>query len=190
MDVSLSITLIVMATDKNRVTAYIDDATFEALQVYCETHSLSQSAAVASLLEAALKVEPGMPPSDTLKEQILEEVIKEFDLYTDKQLDNLEQKLKKQLEAFKSEFLTDKSNTSPSITLNNTSSVIPKNSASVTLSDTPRLTNAELARLLGVSPATVSRWSTGKRQPPKNLNWEFNPVTKKWNPKTQITTNL
>ncbi len=43
-----------------------------------------------------------------------------------------------------------------------------------------QLTNAELARLLGVSSSTVSRWATKKRQPPKNLEWRYNSQLKKW----------
>ena len=41
-------------------------------------------------------------------------------------------------------------------------------------------TNAELARLLNVSPSTVSRWATGKNQPPTDLKWQYNPKLKKW----------
>ncbi len=43
-----------------------------------------------------------------------------------------------------------------------------------------QLTNAELARLLGVSSSTVSRWATKKRQPPKNLEWRYDSQLKKW----------
>ena len=43
-----------------------------------------------------------------------------------------------------------------------------------------QLTNAELARRIKVSPSTVSRWATGKSQPPKNLKWQYNPKLKKW----------
>lgn len=45
---------------------------------------------------------------------------------------------------------------------------------------TIELTNAELARQLGVNPATVSRWANGKRQPPNELNYKFNPNSKTW----------
>ena len=44
----------------------------------------------------------------------------------------------------------------------------------------PQITNAELARLLNVSPTTVSRWATQKRQPPENLEWRYNSKLKKW----------
>ncbi len=43
-----------------------------------------------------------------------------------------------------------------------------------------QLTNAELARLLKVSPSTVSRWASGKNQPPNNLEWKYDPKLKKW----------
>ena len=43
-----------------------------------------------------------------------------------------------------------------------------------------QLTNAELARLLGVSSSTVSRWATKKREPPKNLEWRYDSQLKKW----------
>ncbi len=43
-----------------------------------------------------------------------------------------------------------------------------------------QLTNAELARLLNVSPSTVSRWASGKNQPPTNLEWEYDLKLKKW----------
>ena len=43
-----------------------------------------------------------------------------------------------------------------------------------------QLTNAELARLLGVSSSTVSRWATKKRELPKNLEWRYDPKLKKW----------
>ena len=43
-----------------------------------------------------------------------------------------------------------------------------------------QLTNAELARRIKVSPSTVSRWATGKNQPPTDLEWEYNPKLKKW----------
>lgn len=42
------------------------------------------------------------------------------------------------------------------------------------------LTNAQLARLLEKSPSTISRWSTGKRQPPDDFDWEFKPKLGKW----------
>ena len=43
-----------------------------------------------------------------------------------------------------------------------------------------QLTNAELARRIKVSPSTVSRWATGKNQPPTDLEWEYDPKVKKW----------
>ena len=43
-----------------------------------------------------------------------------------------------------------------------------------------QLTNAELARRIKVSPSTVSRWATQKRQPPTDLEWEYDPKVKKW----------
>ena len=43
-----------------------------------------------------------------------------------------------------------------------------------------QITNAELARLMNVSPTTVSRWATQKRQPPENLEWRYNSKLKKW----------
>jgi Arc/MetJ-type ribon-helix-helix transcriptional regulator len=47
-------------------------------------------------------------------------------------------------------------------------------------SDLTELTNAELARILGVNPATVSRWANGKRQPPSELKYKFDSTTKVW----------
>ena len=44
----------------------------------------------------------------------------------------------------------------------------------------PQITNAELARLLNVSPTTVSRSATKKRQPPSKLEWRYDPSLKKW----------
>lgn len=44
------------------------------------------------------------------------------------------------------------------------------------------LTHAELARLLKVSPATISRWANGKRTPPKDLKYKFDPTSKLWKP--------
>ncbi len=43
-----------------------------------------------------------------------------------------------------------------------------------------QLTNAELARRMGVSSSTVSRWANQKRQPPENLEWRYDPKLKKW----------
>ena len=43
-----------------------------------------------------------------------------------------------------------------------------------------QLTNAELARRMGVSPATVSRWANKKRQPPLDLEWRYDSKLKKW----------
>lgn len=43
-----------------------------------------------------------------------------------------------------------------------------------------QLTNAELARLLNVSATTISRWANGKRQPPLNLEWQYDSQLKKW----------
>ncbi len=43
-----------------------------------------------------------------------------------------------------------------------------------------QLTHAELARRMNMSSATVSRWANGKRQPPKNLEWKYDPKVKKW----------
>ena len=43
-----------------------------------------------------------------------------------------------------------------------------------------QITNAELARLLNVSPTTVSRWATQKRQLPKDLEWQYDSQLKKW----------
>ena len=43
-----------------------------------------------------------------------------------------------------------------------------------------RLTHAELARQLGVSSSTVSRWGTGKRKPPEDLNYHYDQEIKRW----------
>ena len=43
-----------------------------------------------------------------------------------------------------------------------------------------QITNAELARRMKVSPSTVSKWANQKSQPPKNLEWEYDPKLKKW----------
>lgn len=43
-----------------------------------------------------------------------------------------------------------------------------------------QLTHAELARRMNVSPATVSRWANGKRQPPLDLEWRYDAQLKKW----------
>lgn len=155
-----------MTTDKNRITAYINDETFEALKDYCVQNSLSQSAAIEELLKTALRVTPSTLPSDTLKEQIIKEVSREFDLYIDKRFNNLESKLQEQLTA-----LTN-------VPSSNLPSVIPSDTLN-------QLTSAELARLLKVNPATISRWSTGKRQPPTDINWIFNSTTKLWQPKSK-----
>lgn len=45
---------------------------------------------------------------------------------------------------------------------------------------TDQLTNAELARKIGVAPSTVSRWATGKRQPPEDLKYKFDGHLKSW----------
>ncbi|PSF27376.1 hypothetical protein C7H19_24980 [Aphanothece hegewaldii CCALA 016] len=82
-----------MATDKNRITAYINDETFKALKDYCTQNNLSQSAAIEELLQTTLRVTPSTTPSDTLKEQIIEEVSR----YIDNRFNNLESKLKEQL---------------------------------------------------------------------------------------------
>lgn len=42
------------------------------------------------------------------------------------------------------------------------------------------LTHAELARQLGVSSSTISRWSTGKRNPPEDLKYRFDRTLKLW----------
>lgn len=42
------------------------------------------------------------------------------------------------------------------------------------------LTHAELARQLGVSSSTVSRWGTGKRKPPEDLKYRFDQTLKLW----------
>lgn len=42
------------------------------------------------------------------------------------------------------------------------------------------LTNAELARLLKLSPSTISRWANGKRQSPDDLAYRFDPLSKLW----------
>ena len=42
------------------------------------------------------------------------------------------------------------------------------------------LTHAQLARQIGVSSSTISRWASGKRQPPENLEWKYNYQIKKW----------
>ncbi len=43
-----------------------------------------------------------------------------------------------------------------------------------------QLTNAELARRMNVSPSTVSRWVNQKSNPPKDLEWQYDPSLKKW----------
>jgi transcriptional regulator with XRE-family HTH domain len=43
-----------------------------------------------------------------------------------------------------------------------------------------KLTHAELARQLGVSSSTVSRWGTGKRKPPEDLKYKFDQTNKRW----------
>ena len=43
-----------------------------------------------------------------------------------------------------------------------------------------KLTNAQLARRMGVASATVSRWANKKRQPPKNLEWQYDSLLKRW----------
>ena len=43
-----------------------------------------------------------------------------------------------------------------------------------------QLTNAELARRMNVSPATVSRWANQKRQPPLDLEWRYDLSLRKW----------
>ena len=52
------------------------------------------------------------------------------------------------------------------------------------VSETPpektRLTNAQLAREIGINPSTISRWSTGKRKPPEDLQYKFDPALKLW----------
>ena len=42
------------------------------------------------------------------------------------------------------------------------------------------LTHAQLARQIGVASSTISRWASGKRQPPENLEWKYNYQIKKW----------
>lgn len=57
-----------------------------------------------------------------------------------------------------------------------------KTQANEPQSNTPEtgLTHAELARQLKVSSSTVSRWGTGKRNPPENLNYYYDQEIKKW----------
>ena len=43
-----------------------------------------------------------------------------------------------------------------------------------------QLTHAQLARQIGVASSTVSRWANRKRQPPQNLEWNYNSQIKKW----------
>jgi ribosome-binding protein aMBF1 (putative translation factor) len=45
---------------------------------------------------------------------------------------------------------------------------------------TNKLTNAQLAKKIGVDPSTISRWATGKRQPPFDLEYSFDPTLKLW----------
>jgi transcriptional regulator with XRE-family HTH domain len=45
---------------------------------------------------------------------------------------------------------------------------------------TNKLTNAQLAKNIGVNASTVSRWATGKRQPPEDLEYSFDPTLKLW----------
>lgn len=149
-----------MTTDKNRITSYIDDATFEALKIYCDQHQISQSLGINNLLSSALRVEPGTPPSDTFKNQILDQVSQ----YIDRRFEELKETLK-------------------SVTPSST----PRKEKLTLVTDNnqngQKLTNAELARLIEVRPSTVSRWATGKRATPKNLNYTFDTNLKRWKPK-------
>ncbi len=43
-----------------------------------------------------------------------------------------------------------------------------------------QLTNAELARRISVSPSTISKWANQKSNPPKDLEWRYDPKVKKW----------
>lgn len=49
-----------------------------------------------------------------------------------------------------------------------------------TKEEAEELTNAELARVLGIDPATCSRWATGKRKIPEDLEWMYDNQLKKW----------
>jgi transcriptional regulator with XRE-family HTH domain len=42
------------------------------------------------------------------------------------------------------------------------------------------LTNAQLAKKIGVDPSTVSRWITGKRKIPEDLKYKFDQTLKLW----------
>ncbi len=107
------------------------------------------------------------PESDSICIDELDKKINQLDNKLDTRIDRIEEQVNE---------LITKLDTRIDISIDKKETIVE------TLEPTPdkQLTNAELARLLNVSSSTVSRWATKKRQPPKDLEWRYDPSLKKW----------
>ena len=107
------------------------------------------------------------PSSDSICIDDLDNKINQLDKKLDIRIDKVEEQVNE---------LITKLDTSIDIRIDKEEAILE--TLETTLDE--QLTNAELARLLGVSSSTVSRWATKKHQPPLDLEWRYDPSLKKW----------
>ncbi len=152
------------------ITVRIEAEKREQFKKWVKEQNLDISEFLTTIIQACLdgRLDKNLisnlnPSSDSICIDDLDNKINQLDKKLDIRIDKLEEQVNE---------LITKLDTSIDTSIDTKETIEP------TLDE--QLTNAELARLLGVSSSTVSRWATKKRQPPKNLEWRYNPKLKKW----------
>ncbi len=152
------------------ITVRIEAEKREQFKKWVKEQNLDISEFLTTIIQACLdgRLDKNLisnlnPSSDSICIDDLDNKINQLDKKLDIRIDKLEEQVNE---------LITKLDTSIDTSIDTKETIEP------TLDE--QLTNAELARLLGVSSSTVSRWATKKREPPKNLEWRYDSQLKKW----------
>ncbi|MDJ0510857.1 MAG: helix-turn-helix domain-containing protein, partial [Crocosphaera sp.] len=152
------------------ITVRIEAEKREQFKKWVKEQNLDISEFITTIIQACLdgRLDKNLisnlnPSSDSICIDDLDNKINQLDKKLDIRIDKLEEQVNE---------LITKLDTSIDTSIDTKETIEP------TLDE--QLTNAELARLLGVSSSTVSRWATKKREPPKNLEWRYDSQLKKW----------
>ena len=156
------------------ITVRIEAKKREQFKKWVKEQNFDVSEFLTTIIEACLdgRLDKNLisnlsPESDSICIDDLDKLITKLDKDIDKRIDKLEEQVNK---------LITKLDTDIDKRIDN-QKAIPE---SLEITPDKQLNHAELARQMGVSSSTVSRWANQKRQPPSDLEWRYDPSIKKW----------
>ena len=166
-----------MSKDK-LITIRIEAEKREQFKAWAKEQNLDVSEFLTTVIQACLdeqldkNLTPNPnPPSESVCIDSLDQKINQLITRLDKRIDKLEEQVNELI--IKLDKRIDK----------NRNENINKQKAILDPLKQPineQLTNAELARLINVSPSTISRWVNQKSKLPLDLEWQYDPKLKKW----------